>query len=67
MSSRFTEILEKLISRENKEKIKQNLINPLLAEVFRELRPYFFCAVALYVSLILPLILITALLCMKRS
>jgi hypothetical protein len=65
MSSRFNGILEKLISKENKDRIKHNLINPLLIEISREAKPYLFCLVGLYMSLIIPLLLITVMLSLQ--
>jgi len=58
MASKLNEILEKLVSKENKDRVKNKVIIPLMKEISKEFQPYFFFVCGMYLSLVILLLLI---------
>jgi ABC-type transport system involved in cytochrome bd biosynthesis fused ATPase/permease subunit len=64
--SKISDIIDKVISRENKDKFKAQIVRPILDEINNELKPYFFFLVGMYMSIIIPLILIIIILLLRK-
>ena len=59
MVSKLNVIIEKLLTKENKDLVKHQLVYPLLHDLTSEIRPYLFFLLGLYVSLFIPIMIIT--------
>jgi len=56
--SKFSFFLEKIISKENKEKIKSSLIDPIVTDLTNNMKPYIFVLLIIYLSLLIPIIIV---------
>ena len=56
--SKFSFFLEKIISKENKEKIKCSLIDPIVTDLTNNMKPYVFVLLIIYLSLLIPIIIV---------
>ena len=56
--SKFSFFLERIISKENKEKIKSNLIDPIVTDLTSNMKPYILVLLILYLSLLIPIIIV---------
>jgi hypothetical protein len=56
--SKFSLFLDRIISKENKEKIKQNLIDPIVNDLIIHIKPFLLVLLGLYLSLLIPLLII---------
>jgi hypothetical protein len=64
--SKFSLFLDKIISKESKEKIKINVIDPIVNDLTRNIKPYLLVLLFLYLSLLIP-ILITIMILLKST
>ena len=51
-------LFEKLLSKENKNNLREVIIKPLLFEISNEIKPLFYFLILMYLTIILPLIFI---------
>lgn len=56
--AKFSDIIDKLITCENKDKLKKNLILPIMNEMTNEVKPYFIFLIGIYISIVVPLLII---------
>lgn len=56
--SKFSQLLDKIISKESKEKIKSNIIDPIVNELSIQSKYYIIILIVLYLSLLIPIILV---------
>jgi len=64
--STVSDIFEKLMSKENKNKIKYKIIFPLIKEISIEFQPYFFFFCGLYGAILILLIIIIIILIIQQ-
>lgn len=65
--SRLSQIIDKLISSENKDKLHQHLVLPLMVELTLHLKPYFIFLIGIYISIIIPLLIIIVILLTQKK
>ena len=63
--SKFTLLLDKIISKESKDKIKINLIDPIVTDLTSNIQLYLLIMLCLYLSLLIPIIFIIILIVRK--
>lgn len=56
--SKFSLILDKILSKESKEKIRINLIDPIVEDITINIKLYLLIVLFLYLSLLIPIIII---------
>lgn len=67
MASQVTDLLEKLITKSSKDKLKTKLILPLLKELNYETKPYIFILCSLYATVVFLLITIIVILILLQK
>ena len=65
--SKISQLIDKLITCENKDKLKKNVITPILNEMTNEVKPYFFFLVGIYISIVVPLLIIIIILLTQKK